>query len=1104
MAVEVKARLSLDTSDFRKGSAEVDRLGDQMLQKERRRGAQYDEAATARVRNGAAASEQAAAREQQQAERAARRSAEREANEAALARRREEREKASAEKAAQRSAEAEAREAAVIRRREERNQAEAQKAATRATQQAAAAQRTAEQASAKESRAATQRAGQLQLQLNDIFTGLGSGQSPLTVAIQQGPQIAQIYGGWGNVLSSIPRLAMGAVAAVGALVAVMAVGISSASASAQRQRQYAIELQATGNIASVTAGQLEDLANAEARRPGADRAGTATTLGTFAGNARLQSESELARALGSARDLARVTGQELPAAATDLNQSLDGTAAGARKLDQAYNLLTASEAEQIRLLDEQGRKHEVVNIVLAATERRFKGLNEQGLSPTSKALNDLGNAWTSFADKVGRSPITQGLMSGGAHVLNGAAMLLGGPPAAATATNGPTAQDIAQARESLRLAEESAARIRAQRDDAHPAARGYAQAELDKAEKRVADLRANVDYLRSQTVGLVEQQQAAQATSVQGEVERRNKELQDLVARSSTIEAQRRMLTAERARLQEGIRDGAFSPESLKEAREHVQRLDGQLASLSTTSEKLQRDLDFETRLAKLPPHFAQLERAWQQMYRSALEAGDAEATARAKADQAKANALGQASTATQQQIALLGAEARAALDVAAAYGQSRAAGLRTAATASARAAEEQGQIAPGTAGAVAQETLEKNAAATVAAAAEKNRAYAEELDGLQRVTAAEGVSAEAAREAERVNRVAALATELRAQAAASGSAAIAAAAEREIAAYDRLSRQQLELDRARAAQQLNAQFDPDVAHAQQMAQLADLEATGRLTARTVAEATRQAEQQRLDASRSATDGMIAGLRRYADEATNAGRASADGIATGMRAAEDAVANFVVRGSFNFNAFVNSALADAARLATRQAITGPLASAASSALGSLSSWLFGGGGTNAATSGTGAGVTPPSASTGYMHGGGIVGRDRSRSEFLPASLWDRAPRHHTGGVVLGPDEIPIVAKRREEVLTESDPRHVDNLGRGFGGGGVGLRLDVTVVNSANANVRAEKGIGADGMPNLKIFVDQVEQDLAGKFMNTRGPLYKAVTGTLGAKQVARP
>lgn len=1135
--LKISAKLTLDTSDFKKGAAEADQVGDQLVQKERRRNSQYDEAYAARVRSRSTAETQGASAEQAASEKSAARLAAQEAREQAAAQRRaereaagtarseraaaqqaakaeaaakrqEEKEAAAATRSAKQTAEQEAREQAAAKRREERQQAEATKAGERATKQAADAQRAAQQAADKESRAAANRAGQLQFQFNDIFTSLGSGQNPLTVAIQQGPQITQLYGGIANTIAAIPRGLIAAGAAAAVFFGIFGPGMAAAAASAERQRQFNIELQATGNIASVTAERLDALVKLEARRAGGDRAETRTALSTFVSNPNLDSEQDLARTLGLARDIARVQGQELPAAAADFNRSLDGTVAGARRLDQAYNLLTASELEQIRVLEEQGKKREVVNIVLEATERRFKGLNEQGISPTTKYLKELGNAWADFADKIGKAQITQGIMWSGTQVLKGAAMLFGGPPpmpgASPNGNNGLTQDDVNKERASLNDAESRLDELRAKSQQAIKPL--TIDADIKTAENRVKELRANVASLEADLRKAGDATVAKQTATVEAEAERRKKEYLDLLNSRPTIEGDRQKLINERARIVEGMSLGDLSPSALAKSEQLLQTIDGQLSQLATQSEKLTRDLDLETRISRLPQHLQAAERAWVQMYRSAREAGDDEDAARRKADQAKSNAQLQQSTATQEQIALLGAEARAALEVAAAYGKSRADGLKAAALGAARSAEEQGQIAPGTAGVVAQETLEKNAAATVAAAAEKNRAYEEEIAGLGRLTSAEKVSSEAAREAERINRVAALAVELRAQAAASGSAAIAAAAEREIETYDRLSRQQLELDRRRGANQLNAQFDPDTAYRQQMAQLKDLQATGEVSSRAAAEASKQYEMQRLQASRDATDGMMAGLRQYADEATNTGRAAAEGMATGMRTLEDYAVKAVTTMKFSVTDFVNSALADFARLAVRQAITGPLASAASSALGNLGglfSGLFGGGGSSAAATSTGGyGVSVPSVSTGYMHTGGIVGGVAS-SRAVPATAWAGARRYHGGGLVLGTDEIPIIAKRREEVLTEDDPRHSFNLGRGGAGGAGGITFKL--INQGDP-LQAKKGSsGPDGQGGWQeeIIFEMLDQYLADKADAGTGKFLGVLQGGFGVQPQGR-
>jgi hypothetical protein len=70
------------------------------------------------------------------------------------------------------------------------------------------------------------RTQQMVFQLNDVFVSLASGMSPLTVAMQQGTQIAQIYGGQGGVaaiMRDLGGLVRAAVTRFGPLAAVLGV-----------------------------------------------------------------------------------------------------------------------------------------------------------------------------------------------------------------------------------------------------------------------------------------------------------------------------------------------------------------------------------------------------------------------------------------------------------------------------------------------------------------------------------------------------------------------------------------------------------------------------------------------------------------------------------------------------------------------------------------------------------------------------------------------------------------------------------------------------------------------------------------------------------------
>lgn len=74
-----------------------------------------------------------------------------------------------------------------------------------------------------------------------------------------------------------------------------------------------------------------------------------------------------------------------------------------------------------------------------------------------------------------------------------------------------------------------------------------------------------------------------------------------------------------------------------------------------------------------------------------------------------------------------------------------------------------------------------------------------------------------------------------------------------------------------------------------------------------------------------------------------------------------------------------------------------------------------------------------SMSAGVAHQGGIAGALGTMRNVNPAMFWG-APRYHTGGVAgLGPNEVPAILQRGEEVLTRNDPRHRYNGGMGGAG-----------------------------------------------------------------------
>lgn len=160
-----------------------------------------------------------------------------------------------------------------------------------------------------------------------------------------------------------------------------------------------------------------------------------------------------------------------------------------------------------------------------------------------------------------------------------------------------------------------------------------------------------------------------------------------------------------------------------------------------------------------------------------------------------------------------------------------------------------------------------------------------------------------------------------------------------------------------------------------------------------------------LESSREGIDGARRAFRNYFMEATNAAKNIETAINSSFSSMEDTLVDFVRTGKLEFTSLANSIIADLARIAIRQSITGPLMSGLSSAL----SGLFSAGSSMAAGSSVstnagwgGAGYDPAlGQNVSYVpihHTGGVAGVDVSATRVVSIDSAEGLPRYHGGGV----------------------------------------------------------------------------------------------------------
>lgn len=222
------------------------------------------------------------------------------------------------------------------------------------------------------------------------------------------------------------------------------------------------------------------------------------------------------------------------------------------------------------------------------------------------------------------------------------------------------------------------------------------------------------------------------------------------------------------------------------------------------------------------------------------------------------------------------------------------------------------------------------------------------------------------------------------------------------------------------------------------------------------------AAQEKLAVSRDWEAGAERALKEYADAATDAGRNVETALSSALSSSEDALVEFVTTGKASFSDLADSILADMARLAIRQSITGPL----SGWLGSL----FGGGTAVAAN-----------ALGGIYSGAGISaysGRVVDRPTIFPFAK----------GVGLmgeaGPEAIlPVKRNARGELGVQSE-----------GNGKAGMTVNI----HESPGTRAEVQQNDDGQ-TLEVLVRQVETGLSRRMATGQG-LHKTLGSLYGARR----
>jgi lambda family phage tail tape measure protein len=243
-------------------------------------------------------------------------------------------------------------------------------------------------------------------QFTDIATSIASGQRPLSVLLQQGGQLKDMFGGIGPAARALGGYVLGLInpftLLAGASIA-LAVAWKQGSDEAVAFNQA---LARTGNYAGVTASQLQDQARSISASVGTQHE-AAAALAEVAGSGKFTAD-QIALVGKAAVDMARLTGQSTAETIRQFSDLKNEPVKAVLALNDSEHFLTTTIYEQIKALQDSGREDEAATVAMkaradAVAERaksvqQSAGLMERAWHTVATAAK---GAWDAMLD-VGR------------------------------------------------------------------------------------------------------------------------------------------------------------------------------------------------------------------------------------------------------------------------------------------------------------------------------------------------------------------------------------------------------------------------------------------------------------------------------------------------------------------------------------------------------------------------------------------------------------------------------------------------------------------------------------------------------------------------------
>lgn len=227
----------------------------------------------------------------------------------------------------------------------------------------------------------------LPAQFTDIAVSLQGGQRPMTVLLQQGGQIKDMFGGIGPAARAMGGYILGLVnpfTVAASAVGVLALAYYQASEEVDRYKNALI---LSGNVSGTTPDALKEQAKQLGSLSGSYRS-SAKAVAEAASTGKFTSE-QILMVSSAAVSMQDATGKAVSDTIAEFSKLADEPGKFILELDKSQNFLTASVYEQITALKTQGKEQEAVSLAL----KTYADTIEKRTNEIVPKLGHIEEAW---------------------------------------------------------------------------------------------------------------------------------------------------------------------------------------------------------------------------------------------------------------------------------------------------------------------------------------------------------------------------------------------------------------------------------------------------------------------------------------------------------------------------------------------------------------------------------------------------------------------------------------------------------------------------------------------------------------------------------------